>query len=113
MSSISSIAMSGMMVARERLATSAGNVANVNTDGYQAKRTQATEGQNGAVSSATVPTEAPSYARIQDDAAVIASNTDLISERTEQLGASHAFKANLNVIKTNDEMTRSLLDIKA
>jgi|APCry1669189241_1035207.scaffolds.fasta_scaffold18219_2 flagellar hook protein FlgE len=39
------------------------------------------------------------------------SNVDLAVEVVEQISASTAFKANISVIKTADEMQQSLLDI--
>ena len=41
------------------------------------------------------------------------SNVDITEEIVDQIVASAAFKANVNVIKTNDEMLGSILDIKS
>lgn len=41
------------------------------------------------------------------------SDVDLATETVEQIGAKHAFSANLSVIKTADEMTGTLLDMIA
>ena len=42
-----------------------------------------------------------------------AAEPDLVAETVEQIGAKHDFTANLAVLKTADEMTKRLLDIKA
>lgn len=41
------------------------------------------------------------------------SNVDIAEEMVDQIVAKAAFKANINVIKANDEMIGSLLDIKS
>ena len=41
------------------------------------------------------------------------SNVDIAEEMIDQIVAKAAFKANVNVIKANDEMIGSLLDIKS
>ncbi|MBI4384803.1 MAG: flagellar hook-basal body complex protein [Nitrospinae bacterium] len=45
--------------------------------------------------------------------AVEGSNVDIAGEIVDQIVAKAAFKANISVIKTADEMTGSILDIKA
>jgi len=37
---------------------------------------------------------------------------DLAEEAVEQIGAKHAFTANLSVLKTADDMIKQLLDIR-
>ena len=39
-------------------------------------------------------------------------DVDYVKERTEQIGATTEFKANAAVIRTADEMTGALLDLK-
>jgi flagellar basal body rod protein FlgC len=113
-SSVSSIACSGLTVATRRLEQSANNVANLETDNFAAQREQASALAPAGVGSAPQPTSAPHPVAIDDGGAShLLSNTDLISETTERLGATQAFRANLAVLRTDDEMTRSLLDIKA
>lgn len=109
MNSVSSIALSSMSHASARLSRSAHNVANVNTAGFEAQRVVASEAPNGGVTSQTQPTydAAMSY---QD---VIGSNTDLISETVEQISSLHQFKAAVALLKTDQEMMSTLLDVKA
>ena len=47
-------------------------------------------------------------ARTGNDAAPV----DLAEEAVEQISAKHAFTANLTVLRTADDMTNRLLDIK-
>ena len=114
MNSVSSIALSSMTYASQRLARSAHNVANVNTDGFQAKEVVAREVPQGGVTSVTRPTGgAPAVYQGDDGSAVLGSNTDLISETVGQLSAMHQFKASVALLKTDQEMMKSLLDVKA
>lgn len=41
-----------------------------------------------------------------------AAETDLVTDTVERISAKHDFSANLAVLKTADEMTRRLLDLK-
>lgn len=76
---------------------SAQNVANVNTDNYNATQTTITN---------------------QNDAIVVQSSkstngTDLTTEFTDQIAIDKSLKANVETIKTQNEMLGSLLDMKA
>lgn len=54
--------------------------------------------------------------RFEKSAQKVAENapaTDLVSEFVDQLEARNAFAANMNVLKTADEITGRLLDLKA
>lgn len=76
---------------------SAQNVANVNTDNYNATQTTITN-QNDAVVAQSIQTN---------------NSTELATELTDQIGIDKSFKANADVIKTQNEMLGSLLDMKA
>ena len=117
MDAVSSIAQTGLLFNQRRLAQSAGNVANAETRGYEARREVASEavtnGQPAGVTSEPRATGELHPTFLEEGAEVLGSNTNLISETTERIGAAHAFKANLNVVQAQDDLTRSLLDIKA
>lgn len=76
---------------------SANNVANVNTDKFNATQTTINN-QNNTVVAQSSQTE---------------SRTDLGSEFTDQIALETAFEANTKPIQTQDEMLGSLLDMKA
>ena len=101
MASISSIGSSGLQAAQLRLDASANNVANMNTPGYRREVVAQEEAAESAGVRATVQRE-------QDGKGVA-----LEQEAVEQMSATYAFKANLQTIKTQDEMMGSLLDVKA
>ena len=136
MSSISTIAVSGMNAAARRLEVSASNVANVtstgalpNADGtvpagapraYAPLELVQTASAGGGTQTA-VTTVTPSTTAVYDpqapfanaDGLVAAPNVDLAQELIGQLIASYTFTANATVMKADDRMTRTLLDIKA
>jgi flagellar hook protein FlgE len=109
-----SIALAGLRAASARQAQSAYNIAHVNTPGYQppgeaSSAVRVSEG--GSAANAAMLTRLSGFARGADLAA--ASGTDLAAETVEQISSLHAFKASLAALRTADEMTESLLNIKA
>ena len=136
MSSISTIALSGMNAAARRLEVSASNVANVtitgalpNADGTvpaEAPRAYAplelvqTASAGGGTQTA-VTTVTPSTTAVSDpqapfanqNALVAAPNVDLSRELIGQLIANYSFAANASVMKADDRMTKTVLDITA
>jgi flagellar basal-body rod protein FlgC len=136
MSSISTIAQSGMNAAARRLEVSASNVANVtstgalpNADGavpagapraYAPLELVQTASAGGGTQTA-VTTVTPSTTAAYDprapfanqDGLVAAPNVDLAQEMISQLIASYSFTANAAVMKADDRMTGALLNITA
>jgi flagellar hook protein FlgE len=98
MSSISSIALSGMQAAQTQLNAAASNVANAQTAGYQRREVQQSPQADGGVGTQVV-------ASAQQGPAL---ETDLVA----QLQAKNAFLANLAVFKTSNAMAGALLDKK-
>jgi flagellar hook protein FlgE len=99
MSTISSIAVSGVQAASTRMDASAHNIANAQTPGFQRQQVQL---------------------RSQETAGVVASvgkaqelGSDLAADLVEQKAASYQYRANLQTIQTEDQMMGSLLDVKA
>jgi flagellar basal body rod protein FlgG len=113
MTRVGDIARSGLSVATARVGRSAHNVANVNTDGFKAERVVSEEAENGGATYTSTPVETPAPTYERDGRQVTGSNTDLVDETVEQIGGANAFKANLAVLKTDEEMQRTLIDMKA
>jgi flagellar basal-body rod protein FlgC len=131
MSSVMSIAVSGMMAAQKRLEVSASNVANVSTTGpldvapddvraaYAALRADQTETAGGGTA-VKVSRASPSTTALSDpgspfanaDGLVAAPAVDLTNEAVQQLVARYSFAANAAVIRAEDKMTKSLFDLK-
>jgi flagellar basal-body rod protein FlgC len=136
MSSISAIALSGLNAASLRLQVSASNVANAQSTGAQpnadgtvpagppqayAPLEVVQSASAGGGVQASVTTVTPSTTSVFDpqasfanqDGLVASPNVDLAGEFVGQLLASYSYAANATVLKTNDRMTQSLLDITA
>jgi flagellar basal body rod protein FlgG len=96
MSSVSSIALSGMNAAQTQLNASAHNVANLSTDGFHRQEVVPTETQGGGVATTLTRSSAEGPAL----------ETDVVA----QLQAKNAFLANLRVFQTASAMTGALLD---
>ena len=136
MTSISTIALSGMNAAARRLQVSASNVANIETTGalpsadgtapagtpqaYAPLRLVQTESAGGGTQT-TVATVTPSTIAISDpqasfaneDGEVAAPNVDISQEMVDQMIASYSFAANATVMKADDGMTKTLIDTMA
>jgi flagellar hook protein FlgE len=83
----------------------AGNVANVNTDRYIPKNTVIEEADNQG-STKAVTTKAT-------DNGSEKSQTNLTKEITDQITIENVTTANVEAIRTQDQMIGSLLDLKA
>jgi flagellar basal-body rod protein FlgC len=136
MSSISTIALSGLNAASRSLQVSASNVANAlttgalpNADGtvpagapqaYAPLQLVQTESAGGGVQT-SVTTVSPSTTAVFDpqasfansDGLVAAPNVDLSHEFVSQLIASYSFAANAAVLRADDRNTKALLNITA
>ena len=136
MSSISTIALSGLNAAASRLQVSASNVANSQTTGAlpnadgtvpagapQAysplalvQTATAGGGVQTSITTVSPPTTAvydPQASFANQDGLVAAPNVDLAQEMIGQLLASYSFTANATVMRANDRMSKTLLDITA
>jgi flagellar hook-associated protein FlgK len=99
MNSTSSIARSGMAAAQTRLHTSAHNIANLQTEGFQRQQVTQTADTGGGVSTTLRRAEQTGPA--------------LEADVVAQLQAKNEFLANLSVFKTTQKMQGALLDEKA
>jgi flagellar basal body rod protein FlgG len=99
MASTSSIALSGMIAAQSTLQSSAHNMANVSTPGFQRQQVAQTTQPAGGVASTVAP--------------VRAAGSSIEADVISQLQAKNSFLANLAVFKTGDSMRGALLDVMA
>jgi flagellar basal-body rod protein FlgC len=136
MSSISTIALSGMNAATRRVEVSASNIANVASTGalpaadgsvptgaplaYDPLEVIQTASAGGGTQT-TVTRTTPSTTALYDPQAsfangsglVAAPNVDLAGELIGQMIASYSFAANAKVLPADDRMTKALLNITA
>jgi len=136
MSSILSIAVSGMTAASRRLEVSARNVANALSSGPTAAADPAVKASYpaayvplrvdqvetaGGGTVANVSPESPSSVETYDPQApyadakgmVAAPNVDLANEAVQQVVARYTFAMNAQVVRSYAQMMKSLLDIRA
>ncbi len=88
-----------MQAAQLRLASSAHNVANLQTPGFQRQQVQ----------QQALPPQAGVQAQVRPGS----EGTELNTEAVEQISASYAFKANVLMLRSADAMIGSLLDVRA
>jgi flagellar hook protein FlgE len=99
-------ALSGLMATNTKHNVTAHNVANINTDEFQAQRANQVENS---------PTQGTSISDIQriEPKNLNGSNTDLAKESVNQLENISTYKANVTTIKTQDGMDREVIDLLA
>ncbi len=135
MSSILSIAASGLAAASQRLQVSANNIPNANSDGPLPSTSAAVQAQypaayvaqqvnqvatSGGGTSAVVSNLQPGTVTAYDPTApyadqngqVAAPNVDVASEVIQQAIASYEFAANADVMSAYEKMMQTLLDIQ-
>lgn len=129
MSSVLSIAASGLAAQSKRLAVSADNVANIRSLGltadrrnaaagaYEPKQTALSSTRGGGVKATPVPVAPASYGSYEPDdpnadanGLVPRPNVSLEREVVTQIEAVRAYQANLKTIAAEDRMLGELLD---
>lgn len=139
MTDVVSIALSGLGAQQKRLAATASNVANASTSGsvpangssapastasvstvYKPLNVSLTSLEGGGVRADIVADETgyslaydPDSPYANGEGMVAVPNVDLTTEMVRLLDIKNAFKANLAVLKTQDEMLGELLDTQA
>jgi flagellar basal-body rod protein FlgC len=136
MSSILSIAASGMVAATQRLQVSAENVANAESDGplpsagaavqaqypaaYAPQQVDQVETPGGGTSAvivdvqpATVAAYAPTAPYADQNGEVATPNVDVANEAIQQATAAYDFAMNVQVMRVYSQMMKTLLDVQA
>ncbi len=107
--------VSALSAFSKQVDTSANNVANSLTDNYKAKETLNLEGTPQGVETITrkIETKGPVVVDPlkQDGTTKELSNVDIAKEMVQQISAQNGFDANARVIKDQEEMVGTLLDI--
>lgn len=106
-----SASLSGLAAARQRVARSAHNVANVNTERFEARREVQVEAPHGGVRSVgSRPTGDVAPVALRDGVEVTLSNTSVASETVQRIQGIQAYRANLSAMRAQDEAMQSLLE---
>ncbi|WP_027994708.1 flagellar basal body rod protein [Simplicispira psychrophila] len=99
MTALTAIASSGLQAAQVRSGAAAHNIANLQTPQFQ-RQSVAQEARNSGGVTASVGSTGPTGPRLEQD--VVA-----------QMSATYSFKANLQTLRTADQMLGTLLDVHA
>ncbi len=99
-----SIPVSGLIAANRRQSVTANNVANLNTPGFQAQRVESIAQEQGGVNFNTITTDTT-------PASPGASNVDLTNELIQSRLNVHAFQANANVLRAQDQLLKQGVDL--
>jgi flagellar basal-body rod protein FlgC len=106
--------LSGLRAGLEKLDASANNVANLSTDGFKKDLVLLSEGvAGGVVVEIGKSTKSGPFYQSPQGELIEASNTDLAEEAVEQILAKYTFSMNLAMVKTVDEMQKSVIDLIA
>jgi flagellar basal-body rod protein FlgC len=110
-------ATSALQAFSQQLGLTAGNIANVNTDGFKKSRAVFQEGPNGGVEAREQRIESPGdplgFSETDGAAPRESSNVALEEELPELITTVYGFRANLKTVKAQDEMLGHLLDTVA
>ena len=101
------IAASGLAAAATQVDIAAGNIANLNTPGYQSRQPDLVELSSGGVAVAGTTTDTTTPAPTGPDGS---SNVDVAHEMLQLTRAKLLYSANAAVVRTADQMLGTLLD---
>jgi flagellar basal-body rod protein FlgC len=108
-------ALSALQAFGQKLGLTAGNIANVNTDGFKKSRAVFQEGRNGEVTVNEQRVNSPGIPLEEEAASEGAtresSNVALEEEIPDLITSVYGFRANLKTVKAQDEVLGHLLDI--
>jgi flagellar hook protein FlgE len=109
-------ALSGLIAFSTQIGVTAHNVANVNTNGFKKSQTELIAQETGGVLAVIQKNESAGPTILNDTgygpAQLELSNVDFGEEAVNQIIGQRGFEANLQALKTADEMLGSILDIK-
>jgi len=108
-------ALSGLGAYAKQVEVSANNVANVNTDGFKKSHTELVSVETGGVLPVVRRDDSAGPTVLRDSGyrptLVELSNVDLGEEAVNQILAQRGYEANLNTLRTADDMLGTILNI--
>jgi flagellar basal-body rod protein FlgB len=114
MSVVSSIALSGLRALDRRMEVTANNIANANTDGFKKSSTEFAEAYPSGVMVTISKSDAPGPLLPAEEGSTElseGSNVDLEEEMINLVTTPLQYGLNVEVLKTEDELLGTLLDI--
>lgn len=106
--------LAGLNVFSRQLETIANNTANLNTDGYKARKAVIVENKQGVPELTVSINKSPGIPIQEPDGPIREiSNVELSQEMPNLLVARRGYEANLKVLKAQDELVKSTMDLLA
>jgi flagellar hook protein FlgE len=107
--------ISALQAYKTQMEVTSNNIANVNTEEFKKSRATLKEGANGDVLSDIKRVDTPGYRYQELDGDQMVeketSNVDLSEELPQMMVTQHAYKANMKVMQTQDEILGTTLNI--
>ena len=108
----SETARTGLQANNVRQAVSAHNTANVNTDGFaKQKTTQQTQAPAGVSTQVDTVSLSEEAKAISEQVAGSQNNVEQVEEAVTQIQSQSNFEQNATVLRTQDEMNKTSLDM--
>ncbi len=105
--------LAGLSVHATKMATSAHNVANVNTDEFKKDRVTIHSNGSGHPVANITKVDTPGYTVQGPEGQVEKSNVDLAEEMVNHTIGKKGYQANLKVLESEEKVFDSVLDIMA
>ena len=111
-------ALSALQAFSLKTQATANNVANLDTDGFKGDVvTLSSQVPQGVTTNVSKDTSAgvvlPEMTSTGEEEMVEQSNVDLAREMVDLIATKHGFTANIKTLQTADEMSKTLIDLKA
>ncbi len=104
--------VSALQALENKQNVTANNVANSATKEFKKSTAELQAGPNGSVTSRVQPVSTPGVMITAEDGTMQElSNVDLGEEMVDMVTTTNAYKANINAMKTSDEMEQTALDL--
>ena len=104
--------LSGLKDSQARIQASAHNTSNVTTDAFARQAVTSAETRSGGVTSSVHTVELTAQGKsIAASLPGAQNNVNVVSETVDRIAAQRSFEANANVVRTQDQLAKSLLDL--
>ncbi len=104
--------LSGLRDSQTRVQASAHNTANASTDAFARQGVTSVENRSSGVTTSVHTVELTAQGRtIAETLPGPQNNVRTVSETVDRIAAQRSFEANANVVRTQDQLARSLLDL--
>ncbi len=109
--------ISALQAYKTQMDVASNNVANINTENFKKSRVNLKEGKNGDVQATVRKDNTPGhrYQELEGDQIIEkeTSNVDLAEEFPQMMLTQHAYEANMKVLRAQDQLLGTTLDILA